>query len=101
MINEPDIDLVQNEKRWNKVYFTAIIASLIFSVGVILGEFDFSKDEINQRMTALYISMCAAYLVLSITYIITIIFLHKNMLFLRNKPNIFKINIPPPEMEIF
>ena len=47
MINEPETDLVQNEKRWNKVYLTAIIVSLIFSIGVILGEFDFNNDDIS------------------------------------------------------
>ena len=47
MINEPETDIVQNEKRWNKVYLTAIIVSLIFSIGVILGEFDFNNDDIS------------------------------------------------------
>ena len=45
MINEPDNDLVQNEKRWNKVYFTAIIVSVIFTVGVALGECDFVSEN--------------------------------------------------------
>ena len=79
MINEPEIDIVQNEKRWNKVYFTAIIISLIFTIGVILGECDFGKEDINRQKTALYISMCSFYFLLSITYTVTIIFLHKNM----------------------
>ena len=45
MINELENDLVKNEKRWNKVYFTAIIVSLIFTVGVAFGECDFVSEN--------------------------------------------------------
>ena len=78
MINELENDLVKNEKRWNKVYFTAIIVSLIFTVGVAFGECDFVSEN-NDQLNALYISMCSAYFLLSITYTVTIIFLRKNM----------------------
>ena len=47
MINEPEIDLIQNKKRWNKVYFTAIIFSLIFTIGVIMGECAYGKEDIE------------------------------------------------------